>query len=133
MAHRALLDLKPLNTDQILTGPESLTYTDVRNAFLPFTISSGWQWLTDSVEQIANTLSDVLGTKVEHVSLEPDAFREKLSDFGLTAEMSEYMTDLDVRVAQGVGKEVSPAVEKVTGSRALTFREFAERIKHVWQ
>lgn len=30
MARRALLDTKPLNADRILTGPESLTYGDVR-------------------------------------------------------------------------------------------------------
>lgn len=78
-------------------------------------------------------MSDILAAKIEHVSLQPDAFKEKLSGFGLTGEMSEYMTDLDIRVAQGVGKDVSPAVEKVTGSPALTFREFAERNKHVWQ
>ena len=30
VARRALLDEQSLNTDHILTGPESLTYTDVR-------------------------------------------------------------------------------------------------------
>lgn len=36
VAHRALLDPEPLNTDHILTGPESLTYTDVRDALPVF-------------------------------------------------------------------------------------------------
>lgn len=77
-------------------------------------------------------MSDVLDTKIEHVSLDPDAFQAKLSGFGMTAEMAEYMTNLDVRVSQGLGKEVSGAVREVTGSQPQTFRQFAEANKSKW-
>lgn len=75
----------------------------------------------------------MLQTKIEHVSLEPAAFREKLSAFGLTEEMAEYMTDLDVRVSQGLGNETSDAVQRITGSNAQTFRQFAQENRSTWQ
>lgn len=64
--------------------------------------------------------------------LDPDAFRAKLSSFGMTDEMSVYMTNLDVRVAQGLGKEPSDAVHQITGSPPHTFRHFAEANKSKW-
>ena len=75
----------------------------------------------------------MLGQKIDHVSLPPAAFQEKLSQFGLTAEMAEYMAGLDVKVSQGFGKEVSSAVEELNGKPGQTFRAFAEANKEKWQ
>lgn len=74
----------------------------------------------------------MLGRKIEHVSLPRKEFEKKLSEFGLTAEMAEYMPQLDVKVSNGYGKEVSGSVEQVTGERGQTFREFAEANRGKW-
>lgn len=66
------------------------------------------------------------------MSLPPKEFEKKLSEFGLTEEMAAYMPQLDVRVSQGYGKEVSAGVQQVTGERGQTFREFAEADREKW-
>lgn len=85
------------------------------------------------MSQVADILSDVLKTKIEHVSLSPSAFEQKLLGFGMSADMAKYMTELDQKVSQGIGKDVTGNVKKVSGSQPQTFRQFAQDTLSKWQ
>ena len=81
---------------------------------------------------MAAVFSEVLGKKVQHVSLSEDELRKKLLAEDFTEDMAEYMAKLDVRVAAGLGWEPTDAVKKVTGREPRTFRNFVEENKQIW-
>lgn len=83
--------------------------------------------------QVADILSDVLQTRIEHVSLGPPAFEEKLLEYGMSDEMANYMTKLDQMVSQSVGEEVTDNVQSVSGSQPQTFRKFVKENRSKWQ
>jgi hypothetical protein len=76
-------------------------------------------------EQVAETLTEVLGKKVEHVKLGRDNFEKKLLQLGFEPDFATYMADLDFRISQGLGKENTDVVLEVTGSPPRTLKEWA--------
>lgn len=82
--------------------------------------------------QVAEILSEVLGKVIEHVKLSHGQFRQLLIANGVSKEMAEYLADLDVAVANGHGAEPTNVVQRVTGERPRTFREFAMNNKSLW-
>ncbi|PIA92115.1 Festuclavine dehydrogenase [Cercospora beticola] len=105
----ALIDDKPHNTDYVVTGNESLTYDDV-----------------------AATLSSVLGRTISHVRLDPDAFTALLQANGMHSFVANYLAEIDVKVAGGFGRDPTDGVKKVTGQDPKSFRQFVEEKKEVW-
>nr|POE96541.1 putative oxidoreductase yesf [Quercus suber] len=109
VAFRALTDGKPHNTDYIITGSQSLTYSEV-----------------------AAILSDVLGKEVEHVSLSPKDFEQKLIAVSAHSDIAAYLAELDVRISHGYGSETTQTVKNVTGRDPKTFKEFATEKRKMW-
>lgn len=81
---------------------------------------------------MAAIFSEVLGRKVEHVRLSRDEFHKLLVKHGMDAPMADYMTELDVRVSQGEGKEPTNNVKAITGQAPRTFKDFVVDNKAVW-
>ncbi|KAF2171045.1 hypothetical protein M409DRAFT_64025 [Zasmidium cellare ATCC 36951] len=106
---QTLIDEKPHNTDHIITGGESLSY-----------------------DEVAAIFSEVLGRKVEHVKLSEDKFEKLMLKYGMTDPMAKYMTELDVRVSKGEGKDPTNNVKAITGQAPRTFKEFVVDNKAVW-
>lgn len=81
---------------------------------------------------MAAIFSEVLGRKVEHVRLSRDDFHSLLVKHGMDAPMAGYMTELDVRVSQGEGKDPTTNVKAITGQAPGTFMNFVVYNKAVW-
>ncbi|KAI0432407.1 NAD(P)-binding protein [Xylaria sp. FL1042] len=108
-AYHALTDEKSYNCDLRILGPENLTY-----------------------DQIAETLSKVLGRKIEHVKLDEAGRIDGLVQVGLTDYFARFLTRLEVLASQDFEKGTSDAVQRVTGHPPKSFEKFAEENKAVW-
>ncbi|KAI1303363.1 NAD(P)-binding protein [Xylaria venustula] len=109
VAYHALTDDKSYNCDLRIIGPENLTY-----------------------DQIAETLSKVLGRKIEHVKLDEAGRIDGLVQAGLSDYFARFITRLEVLASQDFEKGTSDAVERVTGHPAKSLETFAEENKAVW-
>jgi NAD(P)H dehydrogenase (quinone) len=84
-----------------ITGPEALT--------------------SDEVVAIA---SEVLGKPLTHVSVPKDALIEGAVQHGLPRPVAEILASFDVSIANGQLETVTDAVEKLTGQKPQSIREF---------
>ncbi|KAI0836813.1 NAD(P)-binding protein [Hypoxylon sp. FL0890] len=109
VAYHALTDEKSYNCDLRILGPENLTY-----------------------DQIAETLSEVLGRKIEHVKLDEAGRIDGLVQAGLSDYFARFLTRLEVLASQDFEKGTSDAVERVTGHPPQSFEKFAEENKAAW-
>ncbi|KAL8713532.1 MAG: hypothetical protein Q9220_002394 [cf. Caloplaca sp. 1 TL-2023] len=104
VVYRALVDERSHDCDHVVVGSENLSYA-----------------------QLAETLSSVLGRPIAHVNRTEDQICEMRMKLGLEAGYARILASLDSSVAQGKEELHNDVVEKVTGRRPLTFREFAEK------
>lgn len=81
---------------------------------------------------MAAVFSEVLGRKVEHVKLSTEDFHKLLVKHGMDAPMAQYMTELDVRVSKGEGKDPTTNVKVITGQAPRSFKDFVSDNKAVW-
>lgn len=82
--------------------------------------------------QIAETLSKVLGRKIEHVKLDEAGRIEGLVHAGLSDYFARFLTNLELLASKDFEKGTSDAVERVTGHSPQSFEKFAEANKAVW-
>ena len=86
-----------------LSGPQSISYDD-----------------------IAETLSGVLGKPVRYVDPGAEAFRKTAIEMGTPEPYADALVDLARAYSEGLFDEVSPWVERLTGTPPRGFRVFAE-------
>ncbi|KAI1359866.1 NAD(P)-binding protein [Xylaria arbuscula] len=110
VAYHALTKEESYNCDFRIIGPENLTY-----------------------DEIAGTLSKVLGSRIEHVKLDENDRIEGLVRAGLSDYFARFLTRLEVMASQDFEKGVSNAVEKVTGHPPKSFERFAEENRDAWR
>lgn len=82
-----------------------------------------------SNQKIAETFSDVLGREIKYVDAPEDEARKQMLDGKMPVWMVEAVIELNRIGKAGYLAEVSLTVEKVTGSKPITFRQFAEENK----
>ncbi|KAK2807527.1 hypothetical protein FQN50_005395 [Emmonsiellopsis sp. PD_5] len=110
VAFRALTDEVPHNTDHLILGPELLSY-----------------------DQVAEILSSVLGRKISHGKLSGEEFGTFLTEkAGIERVYADMLAGMDVAISKGSEERMNDVVERVTGEKPKTFREFAEGVKGVW-
>ncbi|KAI0503171.1 NAD(P)-binding protein [Xylaria bambusicola] len=109
VAYHALTDEKSYNCDFRILGPENLTY-----------------------DQIAETLSEVLGREIEHVKLDEANRIHGLVQAGLSNYFAGFLTRLEVLASEDFEKGTSNAVERMTGHPPKSFKTFAEENKDIW-
>ncbi|KAK3949283.1 hypothetical protein QBC32DRAFT_40432 [Pseudoneurospora amorphoporcata] len=97
------------NTEYLVLGPELLGYDD-----------------------IANTLSSVLGRKIVHVDLSSSALERRHQSFGCSEEHSRLMSSLDTAIKYGSENRTNDVVLSMTGNKPKSFREYAESAKEIW-
>ncbi|KAJ4382526.1 hypothetical protein N0V85_008553 [Neurospora sp. IMI 360204] len=97
------------NTEYLILGPELLGYDD-----------------------IANTLSSVLGRKIVHVDLSNHALERRHQSFGCSEEHSRLMSSLDTAIKYGTENRTNDVVLSMTGNKPKSFREYAESMKEIW-
>ncbi|KAI4244465.1 MAG: hypothetical protein L6R40_002932 [Gallowayella cf. fulva] len=109
VAFGALGDEKSHDCDHVIVGSELLSY-----------------------DQVAETLSSVLGRKITHVKWTEEQICKRLVDMGLPESYAKMLSAMDTRIAKGEEQIQNHEVETVTGRQPLRFKLFAEKNKDVW-
>ncbi|KAL9576400.1 MAG: hypothetical protein Q9212_007128, partial [Teloschistes hypoglaucus] len=81
---------------------------------------------------LASILAEVLGKPVTHVNWTEDQVRKRFVMIGLNEGYAKLLAGLDARIKEGTEERQNNEIEKVTGRKPKTFREFAEEKKLVW-
>nr|AET79194.1 agroclavine dehydrogenase [Claviceps paspali] len=95
--------------DLVLVGPELLTYDDV-----------------------AKTLSKVLGRDITHVRVTEAALAEKRRESGVPADIADMIASMDLIVRSGAEDRMNTAVKDFTGVEPRSFAEFASKEREAW-
>jgi hypothetical protein len=82
--------------------------------------------------QIAETLSEVLGRKIQHVKLDEKSRIDGLVEAGLSDYFARFWTNLEVLASNGLEDATGDAVQRMTGHAPKSFKQFAEENKAVW-
>ncbi|MER5432376.1 NAD(P)H-binding protein [Streptomyces sp. NPDC002588] len=101
VAVAALTRDEALNTDLVLTGPQSLSYPEV-----------------------AAVLSEAAGRTIEHVDVTAEELARLLTEAGYEAVFSAALASLDDQIRAGSEAAVSPVVEELTGRAPRAFGDF---------
>ncbi|MHA6757570.1 Rossmann-fold NAD(P)-binding domain-containing protein [Streptacidiphilus sp. PAMC 29251] len=102
VAVEALLASAPLNTDLVLTGPESLSY-----------------------DQVAAILEETSGRPITHTRLDPADQPAYYQALGVPEYSARFLVGMDWVVASGMEDRTTDTVERVTGTPPRSFRDFA--------
>ncbi|CAJ2506362.1 Uu.00g004920.m01.CDS01 [Anthostomella pinea] len=109
VAYHALTDGKSYNCDLRVLGPKNLTY-----------------------DQVAETFSEVLGRKIEHVKLDEVGRIDGLLRAGLPEYFAQFLTRLELFASQDGELGSSDVVETLRGHPAKSLGKFVEENKSVW-
>ncbi len=90
------------NTDFVLTGPETLSFTDA-----------------------TKLLSEVSGTTITHEHVERETLAARYEQIGVDAATATFVGFMDMMLASGSEDRVTNAVEAITGAPPRSFAEFA--------
>jgi uncharacterized protein YbjT (DUF2867 family) len=93
-----------------LTGPEALT-----------------------VAEAAAIISDETGQAIKHIDLDRSAWIAGAIANGIPSEYGAVLRQLTETIASGHGSRPNGIVEKITGTRAHTFRNFAHNSAKAWK
>jgi uncharacterized protein YbjT (DUF2867 family) len=93
-----------------LTGPEALT-----------------------VAEAAAIISDETGQTIKHIDLDRSAWIAGAIANGVPSEYGAVLRQLTETIASGHGSRPNGIVEKITGTRAHTFRNFAHNSAKAWK
>lgn len=101
----------PAEESYEVTGPELLTYDDV-----------------------ARILSEVLGKEVKHLKVDRETTKQQyLATSGGNEGYASMISALEAQAATGTQELDTTAVEKVTGRRGQTVKDFVIENKSVWE
>ncbi len=102
VAAHLLTDTIPANRGYIITGPESLSYTEA-----------------------AAIISNVIGKTVVHQSISEQELRDHMIAAGMDSTYAGALAGLDHAIRlQGIEDQVSNTVQEVTGKPARSLRQF---------
>ncbi|PSR53676.1 NAD(P)-dependent oxidoreductase [Adhaeribacter arboris] len=99
-----------------------LTRPDFKNEILELT---GPEAI--SVPEIAAVLTEVTGRTITYVDVPEQAARQVMSGIHTPDWMIDAMMELNYILKSGYGATITDTVEKITGQRARTFKEFAQQ------
>jgi len=108
VAVETLLAPAAVNTDLILTGPESLSYDDV-----------------------AAILTETSGRMITHKRLDPAEQPAYYEALGVPEATAQFLVGMDWVIASGMEDRTTDTVERITGTPPRSFRDFAVAEFHV--
>ncbi|KZL66324.1 glycoside hydrolase family 2, partial [Colletotrichum tofieldiae] len=108
-AYQLLTQEDAPNDQYLILGPELLSYDD-----------------------IAETLSEVLGRKIVHKKLSAQELVERFASQGMPRDYAEMMSGLDTAIKNGSENRTNSVVLALTGKQPRKFRDTAESNKGVW-
>ena len=110
VAVKTLTEDGHLNKSYTLTGPEALTNSE-----------------------IAQLLSETIGREVRFINLPPEQFKQAVLSAGVPEWNANALVDLQRLYREGKAAAVTQDVEKVTGRKPTTFREFLQDHRSAFQ
>ena len=110
VAVKALSQPEFASGDIVLTGPAALSYDDV-----------------------ARTLSDILGRPVKHRRLNVAGLAARHVAFGLPEAYAETLASMDASIAAGCEDRVTDAVARLAGRPANALADFVAANAEVWR
>ena len=109
VAFAALTQEEHRNQEYVLSGAEALTYNEA-----------------------AQIIRQVTGRNVKYNAISETAWRERLERAGWSAFLVGYMVDLFVGVRQGTSSTVVSTVRDILDREPISFAQFVEDYKDVW-
>ena len=110
VATEALTRTEFVSGDDILTGPEALSYDDV-----------------------AQTLTTILGRPIRHERLSVAQLQARHEALGLPPDYAALLAAMDGHIAAGSEDRVTDTVRRVIGRNARRFAEFASDNAGIWR
>jgi uncharacterized protein YbjT (DUF2867 family) len=101
-AAAALLAPEPPNTRYLLTGPETLSYS-----------------------QVAEIVGEIAGRTIRHTALTAAQLTARWTTAGLPETLARTATDLDTAISHGDYDYTTPDVQDLTGQAPRRFQDFA--------
>jgi uncharacterized protein YbjT (DUF2867 family) len=83
-------------------------------------------------DQVAETLSGVLGRRIEHVKLSREERYQGLVGAGLSDYFAGFLSDLEGAASVGFEAGMNDEVERVTGKPPKSLGLFAQENKETW-
>jgi uncharacterized protein YbjT (DUF2867 family) len=93
-----------------ITGPEALSYS-----------------------QMAEILSSAIGKKISYVNISEEEARRAMKDIGLSEWWIKAIIEVYEYYKKGIQKQVSSAVEEVTGKKPISFSQFTKDYAQVFK
>jgi uncharacterized protein YbjT (DUF2867 family) len=93
-----------------ITGPEALSYS-----------------------QMAEILSSAIGKKISYVNISEEEARRAMKDIGLSEWWINAIIEVYEYYKKGIQKQVSSAVEEVTGKKPISFSQFTKDYAQVFK
>lgn len=83
-------------------------------------------------DQVAETLSDVLGRRIEHVKLSREERHQGLVGAGISDYFAGFLSELEEAASAGFETRMNDEVERVTGKRPKSLGLFVQENKETW-
>ncbi len=105
-----LLNTEKYNNQSLtITGSECLSYTEA-----------------------VSQMNEVLGKESQYVAVPDEAAIKAMKDMGFPPFMIDLMISLNHTIVEGYAEEVTDTVEKVTGQKPISFKQFVADNKEIW-
>ena len=85
-----------------------------------------------SIQDVANTLSKVLGKEVRYVDVPPAAAKDAMLGMGMPEWIADGIIELAGALSEGLGDYTTDDLEKLTGHRAGSYEAFARDFAQVF-
>ena len=98
------------NNTYVLTGPKSISYHDISNAFTFF-----------------------LGKDIKYIPISSEEAHKGMLDSGMPEWLADDLTGLNKVFAAGKASDISHDVEKVTGRKARLFKDYLNDFAYLYK
>ncbi len=85
-----------------------------------------------SIQDVANTLSKVLGKEVKYVDVPPEAAKEAMLGMGMPEWIADGIIELAGALGEVLGDYTTDDFEKLTGHQPNSYETFARDFAHVF-
>jgi len=83
-------------------------------------------------EEAVNQMNEILGKETKYVAIPNESAAQAMKDMHFPQFIIDLLISLNDSIKQGHFVEVTDTIEKVTGTKAITFKQFVADNKNVW-
>ena len=113
--------------DIAATAAKLLTSTEFNNQAFVLTGSESLNH-----DEVAQIMTEVLGRKISFVDIKPEAMLQGLTQAGVPQNYAEFLIMILGFFKEGYSSAILDNVEKITGRKPITFRQYVQDYRHSW-